>query len=313
MKSWLTISDHSDFSIYNLPFGSFSTPNLDQRLGVAIGDFIVDLKSCAQMGLFQQAPFAVLTLEEPILNNFMGCGKEARVWLRNWLQQQLTQTDSELFAHQAQLLCPMESANLHLPVSIGDYTDFYSSEDHARNVGKMFRDPENALLPNWKHLPVGYHGRASSIVVSGTNIHRPKIQFLPAGSEIPSFGPSKMIDFELEMAFLVSKNTNLGEQITTDEAEDSIFGLVVFNDWSARDTQRWEYVPLGPFLAKNFGSVISPWIVTMEALAPFRVAGPIQEPKVLPCLEYRQNMHFDVNLEVHLQPENGNEELISKS
>lgn len=313
MKSWLTISDHSDFSIYNLPFGSFSTPKLDQRLGVAIGDFIIDLKSCAQMGLFQQAPFAVVTLEEPILNNFMGCGKDARVWLRNWLQQQLTQTDSELFAQKDQLLCPMELANLHLPVSIGDYTDFYSSEDHARNVGKMFRDPENALLPNWKHLPVGYHGRASSIVVSGTNIHRPKIQFLPAGSEIPSFGPSKMIDFELEMAFLVSKNTNLGEQITTDEAEDSIFGLVVFNDWSARDTQRWEYVPLGPFLAKNFGSVISPWIVTMEALAPFRVAGPIQEPKVLPYLEYRQNMHFDVNLEVHLQPENGNEELISKS
>jgi fumarylacetoacetase len=313
MNSWLIISEQSDFSIHNLPFGSFSTPYRDQRLGVAIGDYIVDLKACAQKGLLHQAPFSVHALEEPILNKWMGCGKDARVWLRHWLQYQLTHADSELHAHQDQLLLPIDSAHLHLPVEIGDYTDFYSSEDHARNVGKMFRDPENALLPNWKHLPVGYHGRASSIVVSGTNIHRPKVQFLPAGSDVPSFGPSKMIDFELEMAFIVAENTELGSHITTDQAEDAIFGVVIFNDWSARDKQRWEYVPLGPFLAKNFGSVASPWVVTLEALDAFRVAGPIQEPKVLPYLEYKQDMHFDVNLEVYLQPDRGAEELISKS
>jgi len=313
MKTWLNLPEHSDFSIHNLPYGSFSTNNLEQRIGVAIGEKIIDLKVCSQIGIIKNAPFLLSVLEETVLNSFMGCGKKARVWLREWLQNQLTQSDSELFIHQDQVLIPMETATMHLPVHIGDYTDFYSSEDHARNVGKMFRDPENALLPNWKHLPVGYHGRSSSIVISGTNLHRPKVQFLPAGSDVPTFGPSKMVDFELEMAFLVSQNTELGSCITTDQAEDAIFGLMVFNDWSARDTQRWEYVPLGPFLAKNFGSVVSSWVVTLEALEPFRVAGPVQEPKVLPYLEYSKNMHFDVNLEVFLQPENQDAELISKS
>ena len=190
-----------------------------------------------------------------------------------------------------------------LPVKIGDYTDFYSSIEHATNVGKMFRDPENALLPNWRYLPVGYHGRASSIVVSGTPIHRPKGQFKDANMEKPAFGPSRSMDFELELAFITGKSTQLGDSISTQEAEDYIFGMVLFNDWSARDIQAWEYVPLGPFLGKNFGSSISAWVVPLEALEPFRLAGPVQEPEVLPYLSCSKTHNFDIQLEVWLQPD----------
>jgi fumarylacetoacetase len=192
---------------------------------------------------------------------------------------------------------------MHMPVEVGDYADFYSSEDHARNVGKMFRDPENALLPNWKHMPVGYHGRASSIVVSGTPIRRPMGQTRPDLEAPPVFGPSRLLDFELEMAFVTFDGKPLGERITTAEAEDYIFGLVLFNDWSARDIQKWEYVPLGPFLGKNFGSSISPWIVTLEALDHLRVAGPEQDPEILDYLKYEVNSHYDVPLEVEIIPE----------
>jgi fumarylacetoacetase len=189
-----------------------------------------------------------------------------------------------------------------MPVNVGDYTDFYSSEEHATNVGKMFRDPENALLPNWKHIPVGYHGRSSSIVVSGTPIHRPKGQTKADDQESPAFGPSRLVDFELEMAFITGGPTQLGESIPVNEAEDYIFGLVLFNDLSARDIQKWEYVPLGPFLGKNFGSVVSPWIITLDALEPFRTEGPEQEPEVLPYLRYEGRRSFNINLEVYLQP-----------
>ncbi|MEL6483870.1 MAG: fumarylacetoacetase, partial [Bacteroidota bacterium] len=198
-------------------------------------------------------------------------------------------------------------------VYVGDYTDFYSSIEHATNVGKMFRDPENALLPNWKHIPVGYHGRASSIVVSGEPIRRPNGQTLPKDSKTPVFGPSQRLDFELEMGFICGANTNMGETISTQNAEDHIFGLVLFNDWSARDIQKWEYVPLGPFLAKNFASSISPWIVTLEALEPFRVAGPSQEPKVLPYLEYEGQKNYDIDLEVGISPEGAEEKVVCKS
>ena len=200
-----------------------------------------------------------------------------------------------------------------MPLHVQNYTDFYSSIEHATNVGKMFRDPANALLPNWKHLPVGYHGRASSIVVSGINFHRPKGQMKPADAEKPIFGASKQLDFELEMAFVLNKNTEIGEGISTQEAEDAIFGMVIFNDWSARDIQSWEYVPLGPFLGKNFCSSISPWVVTLEALEPFRTASPKQEPEVLDYLKFEGDKNFDINLEVYLQPENGEENLICKS
>ncbi len=202
---------------------------------------------------------------------------------------------------------------MHIPVEVGDYTDFYSSIEHATNVGSMFRDPGNALFPNWKSLPVGYHGRASSIVVSGTDIHRPNGQTMPAGEDKPVFGPSRLFDFELEMAFVVGKSTKLGNSVKVKDAEDYIFGLVVFNDLSARDIQKWEYVPLGPFLAKNFGSVISPWIVSLDALEPFRLEGPKQEPEVLPYLKSEGNRNFDINLEVYIKPENGSENLVSRS
>jgi len=200
-----------------------------------------------------------------------------------------------------------------MPVHIPNYTDFYSSIEHATNVGKMFRDPANALLPNWKHLPVGYHGRASSIVVSGTEINRPKGQTKPADSDQPVFGASAQLDFELEMAFIINQNTEMGESISTQDAENAIFGMVVFNDWSARDIQSWEYVPLGPFLGKNFGSSVSPWVVTMEALEPFRTASPEQEPEVLEYLKFEGDKNYDINLEVYIQPENGEHNLVSES
>ncbi len=200
-----------------------------------------------------------------------------------------------------------------MPVKVGDYTDFYSSRDHATNVGTMFRDPDNALLPNWLHIPVGYHGRASSIILSGQEIHRPKGQRLPADSDQPVFGPSVLMDFELEMAFVTGQGKELGESISTAEADDYIFGMCIFNDWSARDIQKWEYVPLGPFLAKNFASSISPWIVTLDALEPFRVPGEKQDPKVLPYLAFEGNKNIDINLEVQLKSDQFDAHTICKS
>ena len=200
-----------------------------------------------------------------------------------------------------------------LPVDIRDYTDFYSSIEHATNVGTMFRDPNNALLPNWKHLPVGYHGRASSIIVSGENFHRPKGQQKPSDQDPPVFGPSKLLDFELEMAFITYPGKELGDNITTDEADDYIFGLCLFNDWSARDIQKWEYIPLGPFLAKNFASSVSPWIVPLDAFEPFRTDGPVQDVKVLPYLEYSGKKNIDIELQVSIQPENSEESVVCES
>ncbi|MCU0361427.1 MAG: fumarylacetoacetase, partial [Bacteroidia bacterium] len=200
-----------------------------------------------------------------------------------------------------------------LPVRVGDYTDFYSSMDHAVNIGTMIRDPKNALMPNWKHLPVGYHGRASSICVSGHSFHRPKGQQKPADAENPVFGPCKLLDIELETAFIIGKATQLGDSISTAEADDYIFGMVLFNDWSARDIQTWEYIPLGPFLSKNFASTVSPWIVTLEALEPFRVKGYEQMPKLLPYLQYEGNKNLDIKLEVVLKPQHGEENLVCTS
>ena len=204
-------------------------------------------------------------------------------------------------------------AQMHLPVQVGDYTDFYSSIEHATNVGMMFRDPENALLPNWRHIPVGYHGRASSIIASGHNIHRPKGQVLPKGESQPVYKASGRLDFELETAFIIGKSTEVGDSVDIADARDYIFGVVLFNDWSARDIQKWEYVPLGPFLGKSFASSISPWIVTLEALEPFKVAGPKQEPEVLPYLQTDRNNNYDVNLEVGITPQGGDEQIVCRS
>jgi fumarylacetoacetase len=255
------------------------------------------------------------TVLNETLNSFISLGKPITNKVRTDVAALLEDgnTTLQLRSDIDTIFDEMNRATMHLPVQIGDYTDFYSSRDHATNVGKMFRDPANALLPNWLHLPVGYHGRASSIVVSGTNFYRPKGQTKPVETEPPVYGPSKRMDFELEVAFIIGKETQLGDVITTNNAEDHIFGLVLFNDLSARDIQTWEYVPLGPFLAKNFASVISPWIVTLEALEAFRVEGEKQEPKVLPYLEFEGKKNYDIKLEVSLKPEGGEETVVSDS
>ncbi|WP_421823701.1 fumarylacetoacetase [Flagellimonas oceanensis] len=299
----LEIPENSDFSIHNIPFGIFSTQDRSPRAGVAVGKHILDLAAVAELDVFD---FNTALLEKDTLNDFISLGKEITTRVRKKIQYWL-KDDESILAGKPELFVKQSEAQMHMPVAIGDYTDFYSSLEHATNVGKMFRDPENALLPNWKHIPVGYHGRASSIIVSGQSIYRPKGQTMPNGAETPVFGPTERLDFELEMGFICGKDTQLGESVSTKDAEDYIFGLVLFNDWSARDIQKWEYVPLGPFLAKNFASSISPWVVTLEALEPFKTNGPKQEPEVLPYLQFEGEKNYDINLEVGIQPQEGEE------
>ncbi len=299
MKSWVPYPEDHHFTIYNLPYGVFSTEEITPRIGIAIGDHVIHLEALRKLnGLSGYA--LEQTLVQDTLNDFIALGKSTTVKLREDIQSQLSDSESTLARHP-ECLIPMSQVNMHLPVSIGDYTDFYSSKEHATNLGMMFRDPENALLPNWLHLPVGYHGRSSSIVVSGTEIKRPSGQTKPIDGP-PVFGPTKRLDFELEMAFIVGKGNTLGEPISIDEAEDHIFGMVIFNDWSARDIQKWEYVPLGPFLGKSFASSISPWVVTMEALQPFALKAPEQDPAVLPYLQSEGRKNYDLSLEVSIKP-----------
>ena len=304
----------SDFTIHNLPFGIFSTQDDSQpRPGIAIGDHILDLLAAERTGLFSTLIFDKKSLQAPTLNAFIAQGRPVWRAVRARVQEMLTAVEPGQ-QHQVEMCLVLQSAaTMHLPVAIGNYTDFYSSEEHATNVGKMFRDPANALLPNWKHMPVAYHGRASSIRVSGHNFHRPKGQIRPNEAEPPLFSPTRSLDFELEMAAIIGQPNPLGEPVSTAAAEDHIFGFVLFNDWSARDVQRWEYVPLGPFLAKNFFSSMSPWVVTLDALEPFRMAGPSQDPAVLPYLQFAGEHHFDVPLEVTLTPDNGEETVICRS
>ncbi len=306
LKSWVEVPAHSDFPIQNLPFGIFSDGG-DGRVGVAIGDHVLDLSLLAEVGMFDDLDIPDLSVfYESTLNAFIGLGKATTSSVRNRISQLLQHGNATLSGHEIrqQALIDRKDLKMLMPVKVGDYTDFYSSKEHATNVGTMFRDPENALLPNWTHLPVAYHGRASSIIVSGVPIHRPHGQSKPPEAEQPVFGPTRRLDFELEMAFITGKSTELGTAISTADAEDYIFGFVMFNDWSARDIQAWEYVPLGPFLAKNFASSISPWVVTLDALEPFRIAGPVQDPPVLPYLQISGKRNFDIHLEAAIQPEN---------
>ncbi len=312
-KSWVDVPAQSDFSIYNLPYGIFSSPQHSKRIGVAIGNEVLDLAKVQELGFLDEFKLAKGFFEAEFLNDFIALGKSLTSAIRQKLTQLLSKEETELVKHSKKVLLPQSEVKMHLPVKIGDYTDFYSSIEHATNVGTMFRDPENALLPNWRHLPVGYHGRASSIVISGTEIRRPWGQSKADDAEMPTFQPCRLLDFELEMAFVVGKSTQLGERITTSQAEEYIFGMVLFNDWSARDIQKWEYVPLGPFLAKSFASSISPWLVPLEALEPFRVSGPAQEPEVLDYLKSEGLKNYDIQLEVGLKPEGGEEKIISKS
>jgi len=311
MKSWIEIHEDSDFSIYNIPFGVFSVNGKDARMGIAIGDKVLDLRAAHSLGIFDNIDVSVVIFDNTYINDFMALGKKITNAVRERIQSELCD-ESSVLRDNPNAFYQQSRVTMHLPVDIKDYTDFYSSIEHATNVGKLFRDPENALLPNWKHLPVGYHGRASSVIVSGQPIHRPVGQTKPPEGD-PVFGPCRLLDFELEMGFIIGKSSNLGSRISTDEAEDYIFGMALFNDWSARDIQKWEYVPLGPFLGKSFASSLGPWIVTMEALDYFRVDGPGQDPKVLPYLEYTGSQNYDVNLEVTLAPEGGEETVLSES
>ncbi len=318
LKSFVEVKKDSDFPIQNLPFGIFSTANQDARIGIRIGDFVLDLAELSDLGLLNDLEFDQSVFYENVLNPFIELGR------KNW--RATRGKVSELLQHGSKLeeyvekhkdsnkvLFKIEDVTMHMPVKVGDYTDFYSSIEHATNVGKMFRPNGDALLPNWKHIPVGYHGRASSIVVSGTELHRPKGQIMPKDATEPIFSPCRLLDFELEMAFIVGKSTKLGDSVTIDTAEAHIFGMVVFNDWSARDIQKWEYVPLGPFLGKSFGSSISPWVVTLDALEPFRVASPKQEPEVLDYLKYTSDHNFNINLEVDLIPQGSEATTICRS
>lgn len=317
LTSWLPVPADSDFSIYNLPFGIFHTGDSDgnrnARAGIAIGDHIVDLAAAAEAGLFGKRRFFKKIFEQNTLNDFIALGKPVTNRIRRKVLEWLTADDVP--ENASQLLADRRKATMLMPIRVGNYTDFYSSIEHATNVGKMFR-PDNPLLPNWRWLPVGYHGRASSIVVSGTPIRRPWGQIVPKGQENPVFAPSQQMDFELEMAFVIGKNSTLGDPVSVDKAEEYIFGLVLFNDWSARDIQRWEYVPLGPFLGKNFGSSISPWIVPLEALKPFRVKSPKQNPAPLSYLQHpaRGKHNCDIELEISVKTgKNNGETIVSRS
>jgi fumarylacetoacetase len=306
MISWLKIEPDSDFSMHNIPFGIFSVENDNPRPATRIGDTVVDLSVLADFGYFDDLGIDDLTVfYQPVLNDFIALGKPLTGKVRQRIQELFLETCGDLktnFDACELALFPFNGVTMHLPVHVRNYTDFYASEQHAINVGSMFRDVKNALPLNWKHLPIGYHGRASSIVASGAAIKRPSGQTKTDGREMPGFGPTKQLDFELEVGFIIGRNSVHGSSINTSETEYYIFGLVMFNDLSARDIQGWEYVPLGPFLAKNFGSVVSPWIVPLEALDPFRIPGPVQVPSVLPYLQYDGNKHFDVNLEIILKP-----------
>ena len=316
LKSWLSVEPASDFPIQNLPFGIYSDNVIKHHVCSAIGHYIIDLYELANLGYLNNLNINKTIFDAVYLNEFIELGKDTTRAIRERLSELLNIQSHELNDQHKDFhsIFKLQSGvTMLLPVKVGDYTDFYSSIDHATNIGTMIRDPKNALMPNWKHIPVGYHGRASSITVSGTSFYRPKGQMKPADAELPNFGPCKLLDFELETAFIIGKSTELGDSISTEKADDYIFGMVLFNDWSARDIQTWEYVPLGPFLSKNFASTISPWIVTLDALEPFRTQGYLQDPKVFPYLEYTGHKNIDIKLQVAIKPENSDETVICNS
>jgi len=302
LKSFIEVSSDSHFPLENLPFGVFKTPGGKARAGVALGEYVVDLSILQEAGHFPDLPDRQLFARDA-LNDFLSLGRPAWRNVREVLQKLLSAETATLRDDKKlreRVFHKQSAVAMQLPVKIGDYTDFYSSYHHAHNVGTMLRGPESALMPNWKWLPVAYHGRASSLVISGTGVHRPKGQIKPPDAPAPVFGPTKSLDYELETAFLVGPGNSLGQPVPIDQAEEHIFGLVLMNDWSARDIQAWEYQPLGPFLAKNFCTSISPWIVTLEALEPFRKPLPKQDPEPLPYLRAKNDFTFDIQLEARL-------------
>jgi fumarylacetoacetase len=315
--TWVEVPDDCDFTIHNLPFGIYRGQHGIPRCCTAIGRYVVDLSVLADNSYFE----GIAGLEKGVfrsdsLNNFIGLGKPCTVAVRERIMELLSTGNTELQPREgvvSHALIPMQSVIMQMPLAVGNYTDFYSSREHASNIGSLLRDPKNPLLPNWMHLPVAYHGRASSIVPSGTPVIRPCGQFKKNASDHPVFAPTERLDYELELAFVIGKNSQIGERISVDNADQYVFGFLLFNDWSARDIQSWEYAPLGPFLSKNFMSSVSPWIVTTEALAPFRVLGPEPEVQLQPYLLSDGERNYDVDLEVRLIPEGGEAQLISTS
>jgi fumarylacetoacetase len=308
LRSFVPMAPESHFPIQNLPYGVFRRRSGGKpAAGVAIGDSVLDLAVLEERGRFNGPHLRGKgVFGRPTLNAFMALGRPAWTEARATVSRLLRHDERTLRddgALRAQALVPMADVEMLLPAESGDYTDFYSSREHATNVGTMLRGADNALQPNWLHLPVAYHGRASSVVVSGTDLHRPRGQTKPADAPAPVFGPSRSVDFELEMGVFVGPGNELGRPVPVGDAPEHLFGMVLVNDWSARDIQAWEYVPLGPFLAKNFGTSVSPWVVPLEALAPFRTAGPVQDPAPLPYLRGTEDWAYDIRLEVYLQGE----------
>lgn len=307
LKSFIEVAQDSDFPIQNLPYGVFSeTAEGTRRIGVALGEWVVDLAALEAHG-YLALQSGEQYFNQPTLNKFIDSGKSSWSKVRAELQKLLSADNAELRDNSAlreQVFFKQANVTLHLPVHVPGYTDFYSSKEHATNVGCMFRDPKNALLANWSELPVGYNGRASSVIVSGTDIVRPSGQIKLPNEERPQFSACRKLDFELETGFIIGKQNQLGQPITVENAWDHIFGMVLFNDWSARDLQQWEYVPLGPFNSKTFASSISPWIVTLEALEPFKTSSPVQEPQPLAYLREDHSANsYDIQLSVEIQAE----------
>ncbi|MBE0424163.1 MAG: fumarylacetoacetase [Lutibacter sp.] len=316
-KSWLNVADNCDFPIQNIPFGVFITKDDIITIGTRIGEYAIDLGAFHQLGYFEGIPLTDDMFMQDSLNDFISDGRKTWRLVRNRIAEVFDAENASLrdnLKHREVIIFDVNEVEMLLPISVGDYTDFYSSKEHANNVGMMFRGADNALMPNWLHMPIGYHGRASSVVVSGTKIRRPYGQMLPNGETQPVFGPTKALDMELETAFITTDVNNLGEPISIDEAHDYIFGMVLFNDWSARDIQKWEYVPLGPFLGKSFASSMSPWIITMDALEPFKCDGPKQEVTPLPYLQQKTTENsYDIKLQAAIETENGDLNLLTES
>lgn len=312
--SWVSYDSSTDFPIQNLPLGVYRNISGEKRICTRIGDKVLDLYSVCEAGVLKPTGFKPEDFKAPYLNGILLKGKESLRKLRSSLFDLLDSKNGVANRHPTEPhMLDFRNAHMELPLKPGNYTDFYSSREHATNVGMMFRDPANALLPNWLHLPVAYHGRASSIVISGTDIRRPKGQMQLKDGEAPVFGPTKQLDFELEMAFVVGKSNPLGQSIPAAQAEEHIQGLLIFNDWSARDIQKWEYVPLGPFLAKNFASSVSPWLVDLDALQVFKTQGPAPEKPLLDYLKTEGPLNYDIHLQVLLETPDGEENVICQS
>lgn len=315
-KTWLKVNENSDFPIQNIPFGIFLLPNNTITAGTRIGDYAIDLAALHKLGYFMGIDLDEDIFTQDTLNDFISVGQTTWRKIRTRVSDVFLQSNTQLQNNRAnrdKVVYDITKVEMQLPIDIGDYTDFYSSREHATNVGKIFRDPENALLPNWLHIPVGYHGRSSSIIQSGIPVRRPWGQIKEKDVENPILTPSRMLDYELEMAFITTDANNLGSSINVDDAEEHIFGMVLLNDWSARDIQAWEYIPLGPFLGKNFATSISPWIVTLDALQPFKTNSPEQNPKPLSYLQTSGKNSYDINLEAHIATDKKNFHTITKT